>query len=279
MVLRKENKSMKMIQIYKLDDSSRKGLYDEILILMNRQYVQPTSDVLCIKYIPLGITIHVNFDIFTGFLSLNNRVLYVQSEDLHFNAVFSDLNILSPERVLTLLEFLMDPYPNDENKRKLICDVIHHDLSNSMDYAMLLRMLHWIYNMNSFRILYESKEKQVNGDKYFISVTKMINEAGEYQLLAKTIQHVLHYDDKANLKIMIENVDPDPIIEWFTEYDVEKLPMIINIFITQKAMMGIFINTIYAPRTHIFSNLLLALPIKIMNLYIYYLLHQDRFCS
>jgi hypothetical protein len=88
-------------------------------------------------------------------------------------------------------------------------------------------MSRWIY---SFSILNESKEKQVNGDKYFISVTKMFNEAGEYQLLAKTIQHVLHYDDKANLKIMIENVDPDPIIEWFTEYDVEKLPMIINLF-------------------------------------------------
>ena len=220
---------MKMIQIYKLDDSSRTRLYDEILILMNRQYVQPTSDVLRIEYIPLGITIRVNFDIFTDFLSLNNRrVLSVQSEDLHFNVVFSDLNILSPERVLILLEFLMDPYPNDENKRKLICEVIH-DLTNNTDYAML-RMLHWIYNMNSFSILYESKEKQVNEDKYFISVTKMINESGEYQLLAKVIRNVLHYDDKAKLKIMIENVDPDPIIEWFTEYDVEKLPMIINLF-------------------------------------------------
>lgn len=111
----------------------------------------------------------------------------------------------------------MDPYPGDENKRELICEVIH-ELTKTRDLSR------WIYNMN------ESKEKQVNGDEYIISVIKMFNEAGEYPLLAKVIQNVLHYDDKANLKITIENVDPDPIIEWFTEYDVEQLPMIINLF-------------------------------------------------
>jgi hypothetical protein len=229
---------MKMLQIYKLDSSSRIRLGDEIFILMNRQSVQSTQDDLLIEYIPLRITIRVRFDIFKNhpssphYWSLENRVLTVQSTDLHFTATFSDFSILSPERVLILLEFLMDPYPNDENKRKLICDVIH-DLTNSLtnDIYCMEYMSRWIYSMSSFSILNESKEKQVNGNKYFISVTKMFNEAGEYPLLAKVIQNVLHYwDDKAKLKIMIENVNPDPIIEWFTEYDVEKLPMIINLF-------------------------------------------------
>lgn len=217
---------MKMIQIYKLGDSSRMNLLSEIFELMNRQPVQSIQDgSLLIEYIPLRITIRVRFDVFTtltskNYLSIDHRVLSVQSKDLHFSAFFSNSNILSSERVLILLEFLMDPYPNDENRRKLICDVIHE----------LTDLSRWIYNMFSFSVLNESKEEQVNGNKYIISVIKMFNEAGEYPLLAWIIQHVLHYDDKANLKIMIENVDPDPIIEWFTEYDVEKLPMIINLF-------------------------------------------------
>ena len=218
---------MKMIQIYKLDDSSRERLRDEILTLMNRQTVPPIRDDLRITYIPLGITIRVNFDIFTEhpsqpYFFIDHRALSIQSEDLHFNAVFSDSNMLSPEKVLILLEFLMNPYPNDENKRKLICEVIH-DLTNNIDYAML-RMLRWIYNMR--RLLMNEE----NRDKYFISMTKMFNEAGEYRLLAKVIQNVLHYDDNANLKIMIENVDPDPIIEWFNEHDIEKVPKLIELF-------------------------------------------------
>ena len=214
---------MKMLQIYKLDSSSRIRLGDEILMLMTGKLVPPMQDnLLLIEYIPLRITIRVRFDIFKNhpsphYLSLESRVLTVQSTDLHFSAVFRDFDMLSPERVLILLEFLMDPYPGDENKRELICEVIH-ELTKTRDLSR------WIYNMN------ESKEKQVNGDEYIISVIKMFNEAGEYPLLAKVIQNVLHYDDKANLKITIENVDPDPIIEWFTEYDVEKSPMVINLF-------------------------------------------------
>lgn len=221
--LRKENKSMKTIQIYKLDDSSRVRLCDEILTLMTSKLALPMQDnLLLIEYIPLGITIRVRFDIFKNhpspnYLSIESRVLTVQSTDLHFSAVFRDFDMLSPERVLILLEFLMDPYSGDENKRELICEVIH-ELTKTRDLSR------WIYNMN------ESREKQVNGDEYIISVIKMFNEAGEYQLLAKVIQNVLHYDDKATLKIMIENVDPDPIIEWFTEYDVEKSPLVINLF-------------------------------------------------
>ena len=221
------------MQIYKLDNSSRMNLLNEILELMNYRSPLPVENDLLIEYIPLRVTIRIRFNMATFenipmYPLVTHRVLSVQSEDLHFTAIFSNSNILSPEKVLILLEFLMDPYPNDENKRKLICDVIH-DLTNNIDFIDY--MSRWIYSTNSiFSILNESKEKQVNGNKYFISVTKMFNEAGEYQLLAKAIQKVLHYDDKDALKIMIENVDPDPIIEWFAEHDVEKLPVVINLF-------------------------------------------------
>ena len=72
----------------------------------------------------------------------------------------------------------------------------------------------------------------MNKNSHFVKIIRILNEAGEYEILAMTIQRGLFYDatSKDKLKSVIENVDPDPIIEWFVNNDVDLLPVVINLF-------------------------------------------------
>lgn len=77
------------------------------------------------------------------------------------------------------------------------------------------------------------KEEHMKENSHFVKIIRMLNEIGEYEILAITIQRCLIYDSMSNkdkLKSVIENVDPDPIIEWFVNNDVDLLPVVINLF-------------------------------------------------
>lgn len=77
------------------------------------------------------------------------------------------------------------------------------------------------------------KEEHMKENSHFVKIIRILNEAGEYEILAITIQRGLIYDAMSNkdkLKSVIENVDPDPIIEWFVNNDVDLLPVVINLF-------------------------------------------------
>ena len=77
------------------------------------------------------------------------------------------------------------------------------------------------------------KDEHMKENSHFVKIIRMLNKAGEYEILAITIQRGLIYDAMSNkdkLKSVIENVDPDPIIEWFVNNDVDLLPVVINLF-------------------------------------------------